>query len=165
MRAAMTSLLVLAVLWMLGASEVRASDEGPDARQGRGGGVVVGGTHPPSIPRQGHGRPPAEPLDRLGTYPYWFRYHHRYGYNDGIAPLPPPRVYLPPHSGRYRYYSVYPGSRRDGEPRTSVWPVKSAHLWAGALPEGLEPGYHTVEVRATSPYTSEARGARTFEVR
>ncbi|NLW51002.1 MAG: tetratricopeptide repeat protein [Candidatus Brocadiaceae bacterium] len=111
MRAAMTSLLVLAVLWMLGASEVRASDEGPDARQGRGGGVVVGGTHPPSIPRQGHGRPPAEPLDRLGTYPYWFRYHHRYGYNDGIAPLPPPRVYLPPHSGRYRYYSVYPYTR------------------------------------------------------
>jgi hypothetical protein len=66
---------------------------------------------------------------------------------------------------RERYYSAYPGSRREGEPRTSVWPVKSAHLWAGALPEGLGPGYHTVEVRATSPYTSEVRGARTFEVK
>ena len=66
---------------------------------------------------------------------------------------------------RERYYSVYPGSRREGEPKTSVWPVRSVHLWAGELPEGLEPGYHTVEVRATSPYTSQVRGARTFEVK
>lgn len=43
-------------------------------------------------------------------------------------------------------------------------PVDTAHLWRGALPEGLKPGVHTLDVRTTDMYGHEYAGRRVFTV-
>ncbi len=66
---------------------------------------------------------------------------------------------------RERYAQAYASSRRDDQARELTWGMKSGHVWAGALPEGLEPGYHTVEMRTTDAFGHTYNATRTFEVR
>ncbi len=40
----------------------------------------------------------------------------------------------------------------------------SPHLWAGTLPEGMQPGYHWVRVRTTDMYGTQYEAVRLFEV-
>lgn len=44
-------------------------------------------------------------------------------------------------------------------------PLKCGHLWKGQLPEGLTPGYHTVEVHTTDMFGHTYDSTRTFELR